>query len=188
MPPGRSLLVFRGSAAATSSSSSPVPLPLMEERKNIRLKAHAVELCGLQLALVVDPLCSTAKEYGFGGAAQQVCHIGIQVCNAGVVTSTMKSHHVGFFHARSSPVCVSPVQARLRFGKQIHPVSITLKVLPFQSAKPYCRSRVTPLTSSTIAFRCSSKRLNSVDFPTLGRPTIATVKPRHIDLVFKMSC
>src|SRR5690242_17709623 len=57
------------------------------------------------------------------------------------------------------------------------PVSTTLKVFPFQSATPYCRSRVTPLSSSTIAFRCSSRRLNRVDFPTFGRPTIAMVNP-----------
>jgi hypothetical protein len=45
--------------------------------------------------------------------------------------------------------------------------------------------------SSTIALRCSSKRLKSVLFPTLGLPTIATVNaiklpiPRlgHLDLI-----
>ena len=57
------------------------------------------------------------------------------------------------------------------------PVSITLNVLPVHSATPYCRSRVTPLTLSTMALRCSSKRLKKVLFPTFGRPTIATVNP-----------
>src|SRR5919201_95332 len=37
------------------------------------------------------------------------------------------------------------------------------------------RSRVVPGTSSTIATRSPTSRLKSVDFPTLGRPTIAAV-------------
>jgi len=41
-------------------------------------------------------------------------------------------------------------------------------------ASAYCRSRVTPGTSSTMARRLPTIRLNSVDFPTLGRPTSAT--------------
>jgi hypothetical protein len=38
------------------------------------------------------------------------------------------------------------------------------------------RSRVTPGVSSTSATRRPARRLNKVDFPTFGRPTIATVK------------
>src|SRR5919201_4808169 len=37
------------------------------------------------------------------------------------------------------------------------------------------RSRVVPGRSSTIATRSPTSRLKSVDFPTLGRPTIAAV-------------
>ena len=37
------------------------------------------------------------------------------------------------------------------------------------------RSRVTPSTSSTMEIRSPAIRLKSVDFPTLGRPTIAIV-------------
>lgn len=57
------------------------------------------------------------------------------------------------------------------------PVSITLNCFPFQSVIPYWRSRVTPLTSSTMALRCSNILLKNVLFPTFGRPTIATVYP-----------
>ncbi len=57
------------------------------------------------------------------------------------------------------------------------PVSIRLKVFPFQSETPYWRWRVTPLSSSTIALRSPSNLLKNVLFPTLGRPTIATVNP-----------
>src|SRR5699024_2762301 len=38
-----------------------------------------------------------------------------------------------------------------------------------------CLSRVTPLTASTMASRRSINLLNKVDFPTLGRPTMATI-------------
>src|SRR5580765_1222432 len=38
---------------------------------------------------------------------------------------------------------------------------------------PYCRSRVTPGTSATMASRVPVNTLKSVDLPTLGRPTRA---------------
>src|SRR5262249_17400984 len=43
-------------------------------------------------------------------------------------------------------------------------------------ARPSRRSRVTPGKSSTNARRLPTRRLNSVDLPTFGRPTMATVK------------
>ena len=43
-------------------------------------------------------------------------------------------------------------------------------------AAPSRRSRVTPGVSSTSASRRPASRLNSVDLPTFGRPTMATVK------------
>ena len=42
-------------------------------------------------------------------------------------------------------------------------------------ASAYRRSRVTPGVGSTIAWRVPTRRLKSVDLPTLGRPTMATV-------------
>ena len=53
------------------------------------------------------------------------------------------------------------------------------KMLNFRSEitpSPSRRSRVTPGVSSTIANRLPTKRLNSVDFPTFGRPITASVK------------
>src|SRR3954465_12256806 len=38
---------------------------------------------------------------------------------------------------------------------------------------PYCRSRVTPGTSATMASRVPVRTLKRVDLPTLGRPTSA---------------
>ena len=55
------------------------------------------------------------------------------------------------------------------------PVSITENSLPHHSALPYWRSRVVPAVFITIALRVPVRRLNRVDFPTLGRPTIATI-------------
>src|SRR5204863_3232432 len=42
--------------------------------------------------------------------------------------------------------------------------------------RPSRRSRVTPGRSSTNAKRLPTRRLNRVDLPTFGRPTMATVK------------
>src|SRR5258706_2063129 len=39
---------------------------------------------------------------------------------------------------------------------------------------PYCRSRVTPGSSATIAARLRVRQLNNVDLPTFGRPTNTT--------------
>src|SRR6516225_1903486 len=55
------------------------------------------------------------------------------------------------------------------------PVSMTRSLRPFHSASPYKRSRVMPGSSPTMARRDPTSRLNRVDFPTLGRPTMARV-------------
>ncbi len=57
------------------------------------------------------------------------------------------------------------------------PVSTTENSFPHHSHSPYWRSRVVPDSSLTIARRLSVRRLNSVDFPTFGRPTMATKFP-----------
>src|SRR3954452_14406044 len=53
------------------------------------------------------------------------------------------------------------------------PVSTISKDLPFQLALPYMRSRVMPGSSVTMDRRCPMIRLNKVDLPTFGRPTMA---------------
>src|ERR1700676_2343001 len=55
------------------------------------------------------------------------------------------------------------------------PVSMMRMRRPRHSASPYSRSRVIPGSSPTMARRDPTIRLNSVDFPTLGRPTMAMV-------------
>ena len=57
---------------------------------------------------------------------------------------------------------------------------MTRKSSPIRCASPSRRSRVTPGRSSTSASFLPTRRLNSVDLPTLGRPTIATVGRRDI--------
>src|SRR5208337_715223 len=56
----------------------------------------------------------------------------------------------------------------------IPPVSTTRNSCPRHSASPYRRSRVMPGSFPTMARREPVSRLNSVDLPTLGRPTMAT--------------
>src|SRR6266545_1635386 len=55
------------------------------------------------------------------------------------------------------------------------PVSISRNCLPFHSQTSSFRSRVTPGVSWTTACREAVRRLTSVDFPTFGKPTTATV-------------
>src|SRR5205823_5178647 len=55
------------------------------------------------------------------------------------------------------------------------PVSISRKRLPDHSQTSSLRSRVVPLVSCTTAARELVSRLTSVDLPTFGNPTIATV-------------
>src|SRR5882757_4601560 len=54
------------------------------------------------------------------------------------------------------------------------PVSTARKVIGPMCPSPYCRSRVRPGKSATSAAREWVRRLNSVDLPTLVRPTRAT--------------
>ena len=54
------------------------------------------------------------------------------------------------------------------------PVSTMSKVRPRHSHSAYSRSRVTPGVSSTMDRRRPTNLLNSMDLPTLGRPTMAT--------------
>src|SRR3546814_4359493 len=55
-------------------------------------------------------------------------------------------------------------------------VSMMVKRRSTSLASPGRRSRVTPGVSSTSASFLPTSLLNSVDLPTFGRPTIATVK------------
>ena len=78
---------------------------------------------------------------------------------------------------------ISPSKISSEFTTQ-PPVSTTDISMPFHSIFPYWRSRVVPLVSSTMAARVCVSRLNKVDLPTLGRPTIATKRPMMILSVF----
>ena len=55
----------------------------------------------------------------------------------------------------------------------IPPVSTSVKGRPSHSTSAVTRSRVTPGSLWTMAIRLPAMRLNSADFPTLGRPTMA---------------
>ena len=71
--------------------------------------------------------------------------------------------------------CMRPV--RLSGAAASRPaVSMTPNARSPSRARPSRRSRVTPGRSSTNARRLPTRRLNSVDLPTFGRPTMATVK------------
>src|SRR5262245_14274807 len=62
------------------------------------------------------------------------------------------------------------------------PVSTTAACHRSKATVPYRRSRVTPGTSRTRDLRWPTSRLKRVDFPTLGRPTMAMIG-RTVDLL-----
>ena len=74
--------------------------------------------------------------------------------------------------------CISSVRrsvSRWPVTKSSPPVSTSVNSTPFQTVSVYSRSRVVPGWSSTMASRWPMMRLKSVDLPTLGRPTMATI-------------
>src|SRR5712692_7871603 len=66
-------------------------------------------------------------------------------------------------------------EASLAVSRSSPAVSTTVNSRPRHSATPYRRSRVRPDSGSTIALRQPRLRLKRGDFPTLGRPTMATI-------------
>ncbi len=87
-------------------------------------------------------------------------------CSTRSADATARAAWPVTFASRESPPSSQP------------PVSTTTKVRPFHSASSSTRSRVTPGFSSTTAARRPTMRFTSVDFPTLGRPTMATTGVR----------
>ena len=86
------------------------------------------------------------------------------------ITSTSSSATwtwVKISRAKSSP-------PRSPFSRAMPPVSTSVNGRPSHSTSALSRSRVTPGRSCTIAIRLRAIQLNRADFPTLGRPTIAT--------------
>ena len=79
--------------------------------------------------------------------------------------------------AIAASVCSCMRPLRLSGAASSRPaVSMTPNARSPSCARPSRRSRVTPGRSSTSARRRPTRRLNRVDLPTLGRPTMATVK------------
>ena len=96
-----------------------------------------------------------------------------------VVTSTRKSTRSASSVAIIT--CFRISSSKISSDLTTHPpVSTTENSRPFHSHFPYCRSRVVPASSLTMAFLDLVRRLKRVDLPTLGRPTIATKFPMLI--------
>ncbi len=101
-----------------------------------------------------------------------------------------KARSVGVSPARASitnisasarPIAVSVCSCIRAVSEPLAPssrpaVSMMVNSRSPSRAFPSRRSRVTPGSSSTSASFCPTSRLNSVDFPTLGRPMMAIVK------------
>src|SRR5579872_367417 len=83
--------------------------------------------------------------------------------------------------ASARPIAVSVCSCIRAVSEPFSPlsspaVSMTVNCRSPSRPAPSRRSRVTPGSSSTSASFCPTRRLNSVDFPTLGRPIMAIVK------------
>src|SRR6516162_7542353 len=96
---------------------------------------------------------------------------GVAPARASTRNSTASAAEI----AASVCSCMRPL--RLSGAASSSPaVSTAVKARSPSCARPSRRSRVTPGRSSTKARRLPTRRLNSVDLPTFGRPTMATVK------------
>ena len=79
--------------------------------------------------------------------------------------------------SRAASVCSRIRASRLSSVTSSYPaVSISVRSMSPMLPSAYRRSRVTPGRSSTSARRLPTRRLNRVDLPTLGRPTMATFR------------
>ena len=85
---------------------------------------------------------------------------------------------VGLGDAQRGPARRSSARRRPCSAMSTPPVSISRNRLPAHSQTSSLRSRVVPLVSWTTAARVAVSRLISVDLPTFGKPTIATVPSR----------
>ena len=102
-------------------------------------------------------------------------------CRSSAVSPALASISISARSASSSaaPVCCRSRPSRLASGPSARPaVSIAVNASGPIRPWPWMRSRVTPGVGSTSAWRRPTSRLNRVDLPTFGRPTIATVE-RH---------
>ena len=86
-----------------------------------------------------------------------------------------EEHEIGLLDGLRAPGRRSAGRtAPYRSGRR-RPVSMRRNVVPDHSQRSSLRSRVTPGVSWTTAVRVDVRRLISVDLPTFGKPTIATV-------------
>src|SRR5947209_3411043 len=96
---------------------------------------------------------------------------GVAPARASIRNSTASAAEI------AASVCSCMRLIRLSGAASSSPaVSMAVMARSPSCARPSRRSRVTPGTWSTNARRLPTRRLNSVDLPTFGRPTMATVK------------
>src|SRR5271154_6554382 len=108
----------------------------------------ARSFCATSRSSGTTPSCTlTTKMMAFAAS------MAISTCSSAALTMTSSD-----FSRRSRPM---------------PPVSTSENDFPFHSASTLTRSRVTPGWSWTMAMRRLTMRLNSADFPTFGRPTMA---------------
>ena len=160
-----------GRAATMRSSMSPAPRPCraltgIGSPRPSDMSSHIDDSCtrsSTLLAIRITGL-SVPRRRVATWASASVTPTVVSTTNSTTSASAMaRSLWRLTFSSRESPSAIQP------------PVSTRVNSRPCQLASTSLRSRVTPGRSSTIASRRPRILFISVDLPTLGRPTIATV-------------
>ena len=164
-----------GNRATTASSRSPVPWPCSADsgigspRPSRWNSSASVSRAGSSILFASRKTCLRAER-----------RISATSSSPGVIpafASTTKSTRSASATAARAWSAIERVIGE-RSATSTPPVSISRNSVPAHSQTSSLRSRVTPGVSWTTAARVPVSRLTSVDLPTLGNPTTATVPAR----------
>ena len=164
------------SRSTITSSRSPVPWPCIPESGQRVAEPEPMELERRALLRRGRRPCWRSRAPACrlrGRSSASSSSPGVTPARASATSSTRSASAIA---ARACSTIERTIASALAMSTP--PVSISRKRLPAQSHTSSLRSRVVPLVSCTTAARVAVSRLISVDLPTLGKPTIATVPRR----------
>ena len=180
-------------SGASSSISSPPPssssVALDQGAQRLEQIGDALAMLGADRDRITEAEPKGFEDAGFGSAAlglvgdddhrrrldpQPAADLLVERSQA-LAGIDHEQGRVGLAHRGLGLLRASGQAACARPRPRSPAVSITRNSRPISLASPSRRSRVTPGRSSTSARRLPTSRLNRVDLPTLGRPTMATV-------------
>src|SRR6266851_3648771 len=162
-----------GSASSTLSRKSPTPIPCWAETSEGSAKPSSRISCAKCRSLGESALfaATTTRRRERRRSCAISRSTAVRPCRTSSKSTMTSAWSIATF------VCASMAawDESFALSRSSPAVSTTVNSRPRQSATPYNRSRVRPDCGSTMAFRQPRMRLNRVDLPTLGRPTMATM-------------